>query len=178
MPSRRIVGGKGKVEGLVAEQVPGGVAAQRERLAEGLRAYGAGFTELGRRFAVQMGVHSTDAFALLEIASAEERGVPLSPALLSRRISLSSGAMTALLNRLEQAGYITRTREHTDRRIVTLHSSPRVKELAEEFFGPVNDRQDAVLSQYPSELLQQFETVLAQLRSAMDAQLAPPGEDA
>ncbi|MEU9112348.1 MarR family transcriptional regulator [Streptomyces sp. NPDC048483] len=159
------------------EPVPDGVAAQRERLAEGLRAYGARFTELGRRFAVQIGVHSTDAFALLEIASAEQRGLPLSPALLSRRISLSSGAMTALLNRLEQAGYVTRTREHTDRRIVTLHSSKQVKELADEFFGPVNGRQDAVLSQYPSELLQQFETILAQLCSTMGAQFTPPDSD-
>ncbi|MFI0217103.1 hypothetical protein [Streptomyces lydicus] len=53
------------------ESVPGGIAAQREQLAEALRAYGASFTELGRRFAAQLGVHSTDAFALLEIASAE-----------------------------------------------------------------------------------------------------------
>lgn len=158
------------------EPEPGGVTAQRERLAEALMAYGASFTELGRRFATQLGVHSTDAFALLEIASAAEKGAPLSPALLSRRISLSSGAMTALLNRLERAGYITRTREHTDRRIVTLHSSPQVKELADEFFGPINERQDAVLSQYPSELLQQFETVLSQLCSTMDTRLAQPGK--
>lgn len=154
------------------ESMLDGVAAQRERLAKGLRAYGASFTELGRRFAAQLGVHSTDAFALLEIASAEASGVPLSPALLSRRISLSSGAMTALLNRLEHAGYVTRTREHTDRRIVTLHSSAQVRELADDFFAPVNERQDTVLSQYPPELLHQLETVLAQLCSAVDAQLA------
>ncbi|MFF7702712.1 MULTISPECIES: hypothetical protein [Streptomyces] len=36
------------------------------------------------------------------------------------------------------------------------------------FFGPVNARQDAVLSRYPSELLQQLETVLTQLRSTME----------
>ncbi|MFI0902240.1 MarR family winged helix-turn-helix transcriptional regulator [Streptomyces sioyaensis] len=159
------------------ESAPDGVAAQRERLAEELRAYGASFTELGRRFAAQMGVHSTDAFALLEIASAEARGVPLSPALLSGRISLSSGAMTALLNRLERAGYVVRTREHTDRRIVTLRSTPQVKERADAFFGPVNARQDAVLSQYPSELLQQLETVLTQLRSTMDTQLTRQAGD-
>ncbi|MEU0565839.1 MarR family transcriptional regulator [Nonomuraea sp. NPDC005983] len=155
----------------------GGVAAQRERLAKGLRAYGASFTELGRRFAALLGVHSTDAFALLEIASSEARGAPLSPALLSRRISLSSGAMTALLNRLEQAGYITRSREHTDRRIVTLRSSARVRELADDFFRPVNERQDAILSQYPPELLEQFEAVLDQLSTTMDDALAepPPG---
>ncbi|WP_310720834.1 MarR family winged helix-turn-helix transcriptional regulator [Streptomyces lydicus] len=159
------------------ESVSGDVAAQREQLAEALRAYGASFTELGRRFATQIGVHSTDAFALLEIASAEARGVPLSPVLLGHRIPLSSGAMTALLNRLERAGYVIRTREHTDRRLVTLRSTPQAKERAEAFFGPVNARQDAVLSRYPSELLQQLETVLTQLRSTMDTQLTGEAGD-
>ncbi|MFD5732235.1 MarR family winged helix-turn-helix transcriptional regulator [Streptomyces sioyaensis] len=161
----------------MGESVSGGIAAQREQLAEDLRAYGASFTELGRRFAAQIGVHSTDAFALLEIASAEARGVPLSPALLSSRIPLSSGAMTALLNRLERAGYVTRTREHTDRRIVTLRSTHQAKERADAFFGPVNTRQDAVLSQYPSELLHQLETVLTQLRATMDTQLTRQAGD-
>jgi MarR family transcriptional regulator, organic hydroperoxide resistance regulator len=159
------------------EPKPSGVAAQRERLAEGLRAYGASFTELGRRFAAMLGVHSTDAFALLEIASAQEKGTPLSPALLSRRISLSSPAMTSLLNRLEKAGYVSRAREHADRRIVTLYSNARVKELADEFFGPLNERQDAILSQYAPELLQQFEALLANLCTTMDAQLAQPNRD-
>ncbi|KNB50690.1 MarR family winged helix-turn-helix transcriptional regulator [Streptomyces caatingaensis] len=153
---------------------PDGVAAQRERLVEGLRAYGATFTELGRRFADRLGVHSTDAFALLEIATAEEAGTPISPALLGRRIPLSSGAMTALLNRLEQAGYITRTREHTDRRIVTLRCSTRAKELADAFFDPINAHQERILSQYPPALLRQFETVLTELRTTMDTGLATP----
>ncbi|MGW6915219.1 MarR family winged helix-turn-helix transcriptional regulator [Kitasatospora sp. NPDC054939] len=154
-------------------QAYGDIAERRERLAKGLRAYGAGFTELGRRFAVLLGVHSTDAFALMEIASAEEAGAPLSPVQLGKRIPLSSGAMTALLNRLEKAGYITRSREHTDRRIVTLRSSPRVKELADEYFGALNRRQDAVLAQYPPETLHQFEALLAQLSDTVDAHLAP-----
>ncbi|WP_249374873.1 MarR family winged helix-turn-helix transcriptional regulator [Streptomyces sp. I05A-00742] len=146
----------------------GSIAVQRGRIAEELRAYGASFTELGRRFAALLGVHSTDAFALLEIASAEEAGVPLSPALLSRRISLSSGAMTALLNRLEGAGYIARTREHTDRRVVTLRSSGRAEELADDFFGPVNERQDAILAEYSPDMLREFETFLIRLRATMD----------
>ncbi|MFI0977354.1 MarR family winged helix-turn-helix transcriptional regulator [Streptomyces sp. NPDC021093] len=159
------------------ESVPDSVMAQRERLAQELKGYGASFTELGRRFADRLGVHSTDAFALLEIASAEAGGVPLSPALLRRRISLTSGAMTVLLNRLERAGYVVRTREHTDRRVVTLRSTPQVKELADEFFGPVNARQDAVLAQYPPELLQQLETVLVRLCSALDPQPARKSGD-
>ncbi|MFE7796829.1 MarR family winged helix-turn-helix transcriptional regulator [Nocardia sp. NPDC057440] len=155
-------------------QTSGDIASQRQRLAEGLMAYGASFTELGRRFAEDLGVHTTDAFALMDIAVAEEAGAPLSPALLGKRIALSSGAMTALLNRLEQAGYVIRSREHTDRRIVTLRCSPQAKQHADQFFEPVNAEQDAVLAGYPPELLEQFETLLAALRGTMDAQLAPP----
>ncbi|MFE3446937.1 MarR family winged helix-turn-helix transcriptional regulator [Nocardia sp. NPDC059180] len=148
-----------------------GTAAQRQRLTGELMAYGASFTELGRRFAVALGVHSTDAFALLEIAAADEAGQPLSPALLTTRIPLSSGAMTALLNRLERAGYVHRSRELDDRRVVTLRASAEAKRLADEFFGPVNARQDAVLDAYPPELLRSFEELLGALRDSMDEQL-------
>ncbi|WP_330228790.1 MarR family transcriptional regulator [Nocardia sp. NBC_00508] len=152
----------------MARQSANDIAAQRQRLVEELRAYGASFTELGRRFAEVLGVHSTDAFALLEITAAEEAGAPLQPALLGRRISLSSGAMTALLNRLERAGYITRSREHTDRRVVTLRSNAKVRELGEDFFGSINQQQDAVLARYPPELLRQFETILGDLRATIE----------
>ncbi|WP_280232370.1 MarR family winged helix-turn-helix transcriptional regulator [Nocardia cyriacigeorgica] len=148
-----------------------GTAAQRQRLTEGLMAYGASFTELGRRFAVSLGVHSTDAFALMEIATADQAGTPLSPALLTTRIPLSSGAMTALLNRLERAGYVHRSRELDDRRVVTLRASAEAKRLADEFFEPINARQDAVLAGYPPELLHTFEELLAALRDSMDEQL-------
>lgn len=52
------------------------VAEQRERLTEALRVYGAHYTELGRRFAAWLGLHSTDAIAVLQITAAEERGTP------------------------------------------------------------------------------------------------------
>ncbi|GAA3517391.1 DNA-binding MarR family transcriptional regulator [Streptosporangium album] len=148
----------------------GNAVAQHHRLMEGLRVYGANYTEFTRRFAAWLGVHSTDAAALMEVFYAEDRGTPLSPARLSERISLSSSATTALLNRLEQAGHIVRTREHADRRIVTLRSSPRIQEPAREFFGPLSDRMGAAMSQYPPELLQQFESFLDHLCTAMNAQ--------
>ncbi|MBW8482133.1 MarR family winged helix-turn-helix transcriptional regulator [Actinomadura parmotrematis] len=150
---------------------------QYERLLESLRGYGANYREFSRRFAAWLGLHSTDAEALIEILGAEERGVPLSPARLSERIALTSGATTALLNRLEQAGHVVRAREHTDRRVVTLHSSAHVQRLADEFFGPLADRVDTVMAAYAPDLLERFETFLTDLRGAMDAQLAagPPG---
>ncbi|WP_370417069.1 MarR family winged helix-turn-helix transcriptional regulator [Streptomyces sp. QH1-20] len=147
------------------------VAERRERLMESLRIYGGHYAELSRRFAAWLGLHSTDATAVLEIAAAEERGTPLSPARLSERISLSTGATTALLNRLEAAGHITRAREQSDRRIVTLRSGGHIQERADEFFGPLAHRLDATMSHYPPQLLEQFEAFMAGLNTTMDTHL-------
>jgi MarR family transcriptional regulator, organic hydroperoxide resistance regulator len=160
------------------EPAPGDAGAQRARLQEALRGYGADYTEVGRRFAAWLGLHSTDAAALVEILSAEERGAPLSQARLSERISLSSGATTALLNRLEEAGHIVRSREKADRRIVTLRSSAHVQLLTDEFFGPLARRLDAMMSRYPPDALQQFETFLAHLRATIEAHLEQQNQDA
>ncbi len=154
------------------------VAAQRERLMEGFTAFGGRYTEFSRRFAAWLGLYSTDATALLEITAAEERGTPLSPARLSKRIQLSSGATTALLNRLEAAGHIVRTREHEDRRVVTLRSSTDIQARADTFFRSLAGRLDALMAEYPPELLQQVETLVTRMCSAMDDQLAEPDPDA
>jgi DNA-binding MarR family transcriptional regulator len=155
----------------IAESTPDEVAVQRARVMEGLRGYGASFTEVSRRFADWLSLHYTDAVALLEIAEAEQRGDPLSPARLSERVSLTSGATTALINRLELAEHVVRTREHSDRRVVTLHTTAHVGALAERYFGPLGARLDAMMAHYPPEQLRQFETFIADLRDTMDEHL-------
>ncbi|WP_043658145.1 MarR family winged helix-turn-helix transcriptional regulator [Nocardia thailandica] len=148
--------------------------AQQDQLTEGLRAYGANYREFSRRFAAWLGLHSTDAEALIEILSAEERGAALSPARLSERISLSQPATTALLNRLEQAGHVMRTREHNDRRVITLRGSSEVHELADEFFRPLGAQVADVMARHSPEQLRQFENFLTELTSAMNSRLAQP----
>ncbi|MGP3978912.1 MarR family winged helix-turn-helix transcriptional regulator [Streptomyces sp. 8N114] len=143
-----------------------------ERLLDGLRTFGANYTEFTRRFAAWLGLHSTDAVALAEILYAEDKGTPLSPARLSERIGLSSGATTALLNRLEKAGHVVRNREHSDRRIVTLRSSPEVRPQAVTFFGPYTARMQAEISRYTPDQLQDFQGFVTQLSNAMDSLLA------
>jgi DNA-binding MarR family transcriptional regulator len=155
----------------VADPTADLVAAQRARVMEELRAYGATFTEFSRRFARWLDLHYTDAVALLEISAAEERGDPLSPARLSERISLSSGATTALVNRLEQAHHVVRTREREDRRVVTLHTTEHVGALAHEYFGPMAERLDHMMERYSPEVLRQFETFVVDLRNTMELHL-------
>jgi DNA-binding MarR family transcriptional regulator len=133
-----------------------------------LRTYGAVSTEISKRFAAGLGLHPTDAAALIEILEAEEREAPLSPARLAERIGLTSGATSSLLKRLEANGHIERSRVHSDRRIVTLHSTPGVRRVADSFFDPLATRLGAMMSAYPDEVLRQFEAFLAELTSTSE----------
>ncbi|WP_410625850.1 hypothetical protein [Amycolatopsis sp. cmx-8-4] len=60
-----------------------------------------------------------------------QRGRPLTPARPAERIALTTGATSSLLNRLEDARHIRHTREHSGRRIVTLHCTPAIHAAAE-----------------------------------------------
>ncbi|OXM55017.1 MarR family winged helix-turn-helix transcriptional regulator [Amycolatopsis alba] len=150
-------------------------AARSASLLDGLRGFGANYTEFTRRFANWLGLHATDAAALVEILYAEDTGSPLSPARLGERIALTSGATTNLLNRLESLGYVVRTRESTDRRKVTLRSGPDIQGPAREFFGPFSAGLTALVAQYPAEEIERFEAFLRHLRSTMDKVLDEQG---
>lgn len=128
----------------------GPLGAEATRLMLGLRAYAADYTELTRHLADWLGVHAGDAAALAEILWAEDRDDPLTPARLARRVHLSSGATSALLNRLERAGLLVRTREASDRRVVTLRSAPAVAVEARAFFAPLGRHVGAALGAHPA----------------------------
>lgn len=150
------------------DETPVDVRDQHERVLDQLRAYGAISTELSRRFAAGLDLHPTDATALIEILEAEERGTALSPARLSERIGLTSGATSSLLNRLEENGHIVRSRVHADRRVVSLHSTSNVQHVADEFFDPLAVRLRALMDSYPDDLLARLETLLVELHSATE----------
>lgn len=125
------------------------------------------YRQLGHVFATSAGLHPTDATALIEILRAEESGAPLSPARLSERIGLTSGATSTLLNRLEDAGHIRRSRVHSDRRVVTLHSTSGIHETADAFFDPLEECIVAVMSVHSPQAREEFVTILSQLRQAI-----------
>ncbi|MDQ1082606.1 MULTISPECIES: MarR family winged helix-turn-helix transcriptional regulator [Microbacterium] len=145
---------------------------------DALRAYGATYSQVARAFAAYAGLHSTDAAAMIEILGAEERGTPLSPARLSDQIGLSFGATSTLLNRLEAVGHVTRSRTQADRRVVTLHSTPEVQRLADEFFAPLGRRLDTMLAGHSPAFLAEFSAVLMAMRDATDEYISEgPGSE-
>jgi DNA-binding MarR family transcriptional regulator len=96
------------------------VPGDRSEVLEQLRAYTTAFDDSVRQLAAAVGLPTTDTTALAEIIWAEASGAALSPARLSERLHLTSGATTALINRLEGGGHIGRSRESADRRVITL----------------------------------------------------------
>ena len=144
------------------------MADHRERLLDGLRGHGTAFAELGRRFGARMGLHTTDATALVEILSAQDRGTPLTQAGLSQRVGLTPGATSSLLNRLEKAGHVTRVRDSADRRIVTLRATDGVDAMVDRFFDPLVDRVDAMLASYSPEQLAHVERFITDYVAMMD----------
>ncbi|GIE32823.1 hypothetical protein Ait01nite_058680 [Actinoplanes italicus] len=143
--------------------------AQRDRLLEGLRDHGVVFSELGRQFGAAVGLHVTDAKALVEILSAQDRGTPLTARELSQRVGLTPGATSSLLNRLEAVGHIQRVRDSADRRVVTLHVGEDVDRMLDEFFAPLAGRMGAVMAAYSPDTLRDFERFLADVTGTMNA---------
>ena len=62
---------------------------------------------------------------------------PLTPGRLGEHLGLTSGAVTACLDRLERAGHIRRVRESPDRRVVHLHYLPEARTTARAHFLPL-----------------------------------------
>ena len=103
---------------------------------------------LNRVFAERNNLHPTDWAALLAVAQREHAGDPLTPGDLGDRLGMSSGATTAVVDRLERAGYVRRRRDERDRRRITLHRAERTPALVTAFYDPLEGTMDALVARY------------------------------
>ncbi|MET9226012.1 MarR family transcriptional regulator [Lentzea sp. NPDC003310] len=126
------------------------------------------FAELNQHLAAWMGLPGADVNALGQIIWAAEAGTPLSPARLARQIGMTTGATTILLNRLEAAGHVERTRESTDRRRVTLRPTPAARDRAREFLGVAGTEIAHVLRTTPPAELEVVGAFLTRMTTAAD----------
>lgn len=120
----------------------------RDELVRLLQSYAAESGRLGQVFADCMGMHATDLAALIAIMQADQRGAALTPGRLGEHLGLSSGATTAVVDRLERAGHVRRARDDRDRRRVTLHHGEPAIAVGVQFFRPLGRRMDEMLTGY------------------------------
>ncbi|MEV7557654.1 MarR family transcriptional regulator [Streptomyces sp. NPDC089795] len=135
-----------------------------------LRAMNADFNRIAQEFAHAQGLHLTDVQALIAVLDAErdESAVPMTPGRLGARMNLTSGAVTACLDRLEKAGHLRRVRAADDRRVVHLHYTKAGREAAREYFRPLARSTDAARSHFSADELH----VVVRFMAEMNRQLA------
>jgi DNA-binding MarR family transcriptional regulator len=96
-----------------------------------------------------LGVNRTDVICLDILA----RLGTVTAGRLAEESRLTTGAVTAVIDRLERAGYVRRLDDPTDRRRVLVKTTDRFGELAEHAYGPVAEELIASVSRYTREQL-------------------------
>jgi len=76
---------------------------------------------------------------------------------LAAAARLTSGAITAVLDRLEEAGLVRRVRDAADRRRVLVEVTPRLAEISAPVFGPMVEEGAGWIATYTDE---QLETIV------------------
>ncbi|MBF4631261.1 winged helix-turn-helix transcriptional regulator [Clavibacter michiganensis subsp. phaseoli] len=118
------------------------------RVLEALRGYAVRYQESAHAFARFMGLPTSDGTALGEILWAERSGLPMTAARLRTRLGMTSGATTALVDRLQARGLVERSRESDDRRIVTLRTTDEVRARSAGFHGPAARELEAAMGEH------------------------------
>jgi DNA-binding MarR family transcriptional regulator len=80
-----------------------------------------------------LGINRTDLRCLDELLQVGEAG----PAWLAERLRLTTGSTTTLLDRLERAGYVTRSPDPKDRRKIVVRPTPLALRSAQEIYDPI-----------------------------------------
>lgn len=117
-----------------SDEAPAQVHTDLQSFAVQLRRMNGELNRLIHGFAAGHGLHATDVQALAAILDSSD---PLTPGRLRDHLGLTSGAVTACLDRLERAGHIRRSRDSEDRRVVHLHYAPGARSAARTFFQPL-----------------------------------------
>jgi len=126
-------------------------------------------TELTKVLARDAGISVPEMLALEHLTD----GDGLGPSELARRLQMSTGALTALADRLEASGHIVRERHPSDRRRVVLRSTSLARddltaeagELATEvlaFSQSFNDAERAVIDRFLGGLVDIIERRVAE----------------
>ena len=145
--------------------------ALRREIVNAVRGMGLDGQLVADAFAHSHGLNSTDMRALTLVMEAEVRGEPLTAGRLSSLLGTSTGATTAVIDRLERIGHIHRARSEEDRRKVTLHFEPLARELAGAYFGPLGALTTEVMDRYSEAELETIHGFLTGMRQAYNTYL-------
>lgn len=120
-----------------------------ERVSLEIRRMGAHSVMMSQVIADRFGLHTTD----LECLDLINMRGKTTAGELAQATGLTSGAMTALLDRLERAGYITRVHDSADRRRITIQVREEAIEPIKTVYAPIGKRMGALWSSFTADEL-------------------------
>jgi DNA-binding MarR family transcriptional regulator len=117
-----------------------------------------------------LGINQTD-FRCIDIIQRRER---ITAGDLAREAGLTTGAVTAVIDRLEGAGYARRVADPTDRRRVLVEITPELLERTSKYYAPLAEAAYEAFKDYTDEQLEfvrEFHRAGSELNERMAARL-------
>jgi DNA-binding MarR family transcriptional regulator len=121
----------------------------RQEVIQELRALGTADDFMNEAAAAMLGIHTTDMHA----GEVLDREGAMTIGELAQAVGLSPGAATALVDRLEDAGFATRVQDPANRRRVLVHPSKEAGGRAYAVFGPLIRNTASLLERYSEQEL-------------------------
>lgn len=143
----------------------------RYRIVLRLRTLSEALIDLQRDFARTAALHTTDIEAVTHLSEG-----PMSMGTLGRRLSLSPGAVTGLVDRLERIGHVRRAPSATDRRQTIIELEPSAHQVIGTYFGDLARRMLMLLEPYTDAELDAIERFLEAVPASLTPE--PPEPDA
>lgn len=119
--------------------------------------------------AQKFGVNRTD-LRCLDLLM-EELGGEATPGQLGARLGLSTGSVTAMVDRLAKLGYVTRSPDPTDRRKVVVRPTDTILDKSREIYGPLVAGGVELLAAYTEEQLELLIDFQVRARALQEEQL-------
>jgi DNA-binding MarR family transcriptional regulator len=115
-----------------------------------------------------LGINRTDGRCLDVL---DQRG-PMTAGELAKACGLTTGAMTTLLDRMEQLGYLRRVPHPTDRRRVVVELTAKTRRRTDQIYGPVAKEGAALLGRLSEEQLTLIRDVMRVGRELLERHTA------
>lgn len=107
-------------------------------------------TSMNQAVAERLGLHPTDARALALVEAASE-GAPMTPGKVAELTGLTTGAVTGVLDRLENAGFVRREKAPDDRRQVIVRPVAARADEAAALYAPLQRSADEACRAFGAE---------------------------
>ncbi|GLJ79966.1 MarR family transcriptional regulator [Microbacterium imperiale] len=136
---------------------------------DALSAYEAAEGAIRVRLRDSMLVCENDLLALEQLIDAQDRHVALTPSNITHELGISSASTTAMLDRLERAGYLRREPHPSDRRKVFVTLGDRPIENLRRSGTDMHHRVETVIADMPAGSATLLVDFLSRMRVAAEA---------